>query len=65
MVLFFKLVLNIIYKYLISFQLLIDDVILVNMFSRGGAQQIQFDVKRNILPLFAQFTPKPEVYFKS
>ncbi|KAK7603639.1 hypothetical protein V9T40_003638 [Parthenolecanium corni] len=46
-------------------KLLIDDVILVNMFSRGGAQQIQFDVKRNILPLFAQFTPKPEVYFKS
>lgn len=45
-------------------QLIIDDVILVNMFSKGGAQQIQFDVKRNILPLFAQFTSKPEAYFK-
>ncbi|XP_065221188.1 RAD50-interacting protein 1 [Planococcus citri] len=45
-------------------KLIIDDVILVNMFNKGGAQQLRFDVKRNILPLFAQLTPKPEAYFK-
>lgn len=42
---------------------LFEDLVLDNRFSNGGALQLKFDVMRNLLPLFAQFSDKPENYF--
>ena len=39
-------------------------VILSNNFNEGGAMQLQFDMTRNIFPLFAAYSAKPENYFK-
>ncbi|KAK2176865.1 hypothetical protein NP493_625g01069 [Ridgeia piscesae] len=41
-----------------------EDVILTNHFNESGAAQLQFDMTRNLFPLFAQYTAKPENYFK-
>ncbi|KAL4240719.1 RAD50-interacting protein 1 [Mactra antiquata] len=41
-----------------------EEVILRNKFNEGGAAQLQFDMARNLFPLFGEFTPKPENYFK-
>lgn len=43
--------------------MIIEDVILENTFNEGGAQQLHFDVRRNLLPLFSQYTSKPDAYF--
>ena len=39
-------------------------VILANHFNDGGAAQLNFDMTRNLFPLFGQYTQKPENYFK-
>ena len=39
-------------------------VILANKFNEGGAVQLQFDMTRNVFPLFAAYSAKPENYFK-
>ena len=39
-------------------------MILENRFNEGGAAQLQFDMLRNLFPLFAQYTHKPDSYFK-
>ena len=39
-------------------------VILQNHFNEGGAMQLNFDMTRNLFPLFGQYTQKPENYFK-
>ncbi|KAJ9577197.1 hypothetical protein L9F63_006254, partial [Diploptera punctata] len=41
----------------------LNQVILQNNFNEGGAMQLQYDMLRNMFPLFGQFTRKPEVYF--
>ncbi|XP_071454292.1 RAD50-interacting protein 1 [Hetaerina americana] len=39
-------------------------LVLANKFNVGGALQLQFDMTRNLFPLFSQFTEKPENHFK-
>ncbi|XP_053393642.1 RAD50-interacting protein 1-like isoform X2 [Mercenaria mercenaria] len=41
-----------------------EEVILRNRFNHGGAAQLQFDMTRNLFPLFGEYTPKPDSYFK-
>ncbi|KAM8972102.1 RAD50-interacting protein 1 [Pelodytes ibericus] len=41
-----------------------QDVILANHFNEGGAAQLQFDMSRNLFPLFSPYCKKPENYFK-
>lgn len=42
---------------------LFDGLVLENRFSDAGALQFKYDVFRNLLPLFAQFSDRPESYF--
>ncbi|XP_060922720.1 RAD50-interacting protein 1 [Limanda limanda] len=44
--------------------LLYQDVILSNHFSDGGAAQLQFDMTRNLFPLFGHYCKRPENFFK-
>ncbi|XP_011300021.1 RAD50-interacting protein 1 [Fopius arisanus] len=44
-------------------QYLFEEIVLVNRFNVGGAEQLQFDVTRNLFPLFGLYTNKPESYF--
>ncbi|KFM77078.1 RAD50-interacting protein 1, partial [Stegodyphus mimosarum] len=43
---------------------LYEEVILQNSFSEGGAAQLNFDMTRNLFPIFGSYTLKPENYFK-
>ncbi|XP_035829833.1 RAD50-interacting protein 1 isoform X2 [Aplysia californica] len=43
---------------------ILTEVILVNHFNEGGALQINFDITRNLIPLFGDFTNNPEAYFR-
>ncbi|KAH3863718.1 RAD50-interacting protein 1-like [Dreissena polymorpha] len=45
-------------------QYIFEEVILRNKFNQGGAGQLQFDMQRNMFPLFGEYTSKPESYFK-
>lgn len=40
-----------------------EELILENRYNEGGAVQLKYDMTRNLFPLFAQFTDKPESYF--
>ncbi|EFA07987.1 RINT1-like protein [Tribolium castaneum] len=42
---------------------LFEDLVLDNRFNTGGALQLKYDVTRNLLPLFSQYTERPETYF--
>ncbi|RZC37439.1 RINT1-like protein [Asbolus verrucosus] len=42
---------------------LFEDLVLDNRFNDGGALQLKYDVTRNLLPLFSQFSERPESYF--
>lgn len=42
---------------------LFEDLVLDNRFSEGGALQFKFDIIRNLIPLFLQFSQKPHNYF--
>lgn len=44
-------------------QFLFEEVVLVNRFNNGGAEQLQYDVLRNLFPLFGLYINKPELYF--
>ncbi|XP_031841131.1 RAD50 interactor 1 isoform X2 [Nomia melanderi] len=44
-------------------QFLLEEVILVNHFNRGGAEQVEYDIFRNLFPLFGLYINKPESYF--
>ncbi|KAL4669591.1 hypothetical protein H8959_008145 [Pygathrix nigripes] len=39
-------------------------IILANHFNEGGAAQLQFDMTRNLFPLFSHYCKRPENYFK-
>ncbi|XP_021109592.1 RAD50-interacting protein 1 isoform X3 [Heterocephalus glaber] len=41
-----------------------QEVILANHFNEGGAAQLQFDMTRNLFPLFSRYCKRPENYFK-
>lgn len=41
-----------------------QEVILANHFSDGGAAQLQFDMTRNLFPLFGHYCRRPENFFK-
>lgn len=43
---------------------LYEEVILQNNFSEGGAAQLNFDMGRNLFPIFGCYTLKPDSYFK-
>ncbi|KAG9280328.1 RAD50-interacting protein 1 [Astyanax mexicanus] len=43
---------------------LYQDVILYNHFNEGGAAQLQFDMTRNLFPLFGHYCKRPENFFK-
>ncbi|CAJ1055689.1 RAD50-interacting protein 1 [Xyrichtys novacula] len=43
---------------------LYQEVILCNHFSEGGASQLQFDMSRNLFPLFGHYCKRPENFFK-
>ncbi|XP_051247985.1 RAD50-interacting protein 1 isoform X2 [Dicentrarchus labrax] len=42
----------------------LHQVILSNHFSDGGAAQLQFDMTRNLFPLFGHYCKRPENFFK-
>ncbi|OXU27588.1 hypothetical protein TSAR_000182 [Trichomalopsis sarcophagae] len=44
-------------------QYLFDELVLRNQFNAGGAAQLQFDIKRNLFPLFGLYTNKSDSYF--
>ncbi|XP_015512771.2 RAD50-interacting protein 1 [Neodiprion lecontei] len=44
-------------------QYLLEEIAVVNQFNSGGAAQLQYDIVRNLLPLFGLYTNKPEAYF--
>lgn len=43
---------------------LYQEVVLSNHFSEGGAAQLQFDMTRNLFPLFGHYCKRPENFFK-
>nr|CAB3265588.1 RAD50-interacting protein 1-like [Phallusia mammillata] len=43
---------------------LFKEVVMKNRFNEGGAYQLQFDMNRNLFPLFRTYSTKPENYFK-
>jgi len=43
----------------------IDSMIMNTKFSDGGAAQFKFDITRNLLPLFGQYSRRPGVLFKN
>ncbi|XP_059140447.1 RAD50-interacting protein 1-like [Physella acuta] len=45
-------------------QFLLNEVILTNHFNTGGALQLKFDILRNLIPLFGDYSDKPESYFR-
>lgn len=45
-------------------QFIYEEVILQNCFNEGGALQLQFDMTRNLFPLFGQYTAHPDSYFQ-
>lgn len=42
---------------------LFEDLVLDNRFNDGGSLQLKYDVTRNLLPLFSQFSERPDTYF--
>jgi hypothetical protein len=42
---------------------LFENLVLDSRFNDGGALQLKYDVTRNLLPLFSQFSERPESYF--
>lgn len=42
---------------------LFEELILDNRFSEGGALQLKFDVTRNLIPMFSQYSEKSSNYF--
>lgn len=43
----------------------IDSMIMNTKFSEGGAAQFKFDIERNLLPLFGQYSRRPGLLFKN
>ncbi|XP_077980445.1 RAD50-interacting protein 1-like [Glandiceps talaboti] len=41
-----------------------EEVIISNRFNEGGAAQLQYDMTRNLFPMFGEFTQRPDNFFK-
>lgn len=46
------------------FCICLSQLILYNHFNEGGAAQLQFDMTRNLFPLFGHYCKRPENFFK-
>lgn len=44
---------------------LIDKMIMHTKFSEGGSMQFNFDITRNLIPLFGQYSRRPSILFKN
>ena len=51
-------------KAVITIVFCVLQVVLQNRFNEGGAIQLQFDMTRNLFPLFGEYTHKPESYLR-
>ncbi|VDI67318.1 RAD50-interacting protein 1 [Mytilus galloprovincialis] len=45
-------------------KMVVNEIIIPNQFNETGASQIEFDMCRNLFPLFGEYTQKPENYFR-
>ncbi|XP_071840585.1 RAD50-interacting protein 1-like [Apostichopus japonicus] len=45
-------------------QFIFDRVIMNGQFNEGGAKQLSYDVSKGLLPVFTDYTSKPESYFR-
>lgn len=45
-------------------KLVVNEIVIPNQFNDTGASQIEFDMCRNLFPLFGEYTQKPENYFR-
>ncbi|XP_057317633.1 RAD50-interacting protein 1-like [Hydractinia symbiolongicarpus] len=45
-------------------QLIFKEVVFECHFNEGGANQLQFDMTKNLFVIFGQYTPRPESHFK-
>nr|CAG4643878.1 EOG090X04F1 [Lepidurus arcticus] len=45
-------------------EFLTEELVLQRQFNDGGAAQLNFDVTKNIIPIFSPYTAKPESYFR-
>lgn len=43
---------------------LYEEMVAICVFNEGGALQFNYDITRNLFPLFGQYYNKPEVHFK-
>ncbi|KAH9508475.1 RAD50-interacting protein 1 [Bulinus truncatus] len=43
---------------------ILNEVVMANHFNEGGALQFQFDITRNLIPLFGDYTNNPDSYFR-
>ncbi|KAG1682586.1 RAD50-interacting protein 1 [Nymphon striatum] len=41
-----------------------EEVVNLNIFNNGGAAQFNYDMTRNLFPLFTEYTQRPDNYFK-
>ena len=44
--------------------LVLVQLVLHNYFNEGGASQLKFDIEKNLFPIFAMHTTKPESYLR-
>lgn len=49
---------------IVLLQFLFNDILLANMFNRGGAQHLLCDVRYKLLPIFSKYTAKPTIYIE-
>lgn len=45
-------------------QFIFNDILLANMFNKGGAQHLLCDVQYKLLPIFSKYTTKPSIYIE-
>lgn len=45
-------------------KMVVNEIIIPNQFNETGAKQIEYDMCRNLFPLFGEYTQKPENYFR-
>lgn len=55
---------NNVHCFTVFFCIYSSQLILYNHFNEGGAAQLQFDMTRNLFPLFGHYCKRPENFFK-
>lgn len=46
------------------FQFVFYDVLMANMFNKGGAQHLLCDVRYKMIPILSKYTTKPSIYIE-